>query len=66
MLAAHLAHGAADATASVPEAREPPFIGDIALRYTPDAPADPLPLVMSAVERLVRRAAAPPAGQPSR
>ncbi|CAG0971055.1 hypothetical protein BURK1_01225 [Burkholderiales bacterium] len=34
-----------------------PIIADIALRHTPAAPGDPLPLVLSAVERLVRRAA---------
>lgn len=65
MLATHVvgagpgAPGAQPAISTRPEA---PFIADIALRYTPAAPSDPLPLVLSAVERLVRRAAAPPAG----
>jgi len=32
-----------------------PFLAPIALRYTPPAAADPLPLVLAATERLVRR-----------
>lgn len=35
-----------------------PFLAPIALRYTPAAASDALPLVLSAVERLVRRAVA--------
>ncbi|HET9338938.1 MAG TPA: glycosyltransferase family 2 protein [Casimicrobiaceae bacterium] len=31
------------------------FLGDVRLRYTDGAPADPVPVVLSAVERLVRR-----------
>jgi len=34
---------------------EPPFLADIALRYTPSGRDDPLPIVAAAVERLVRR-----------
>ena len=34
---------------------EPPFLADIALRYTPAGRDDPLPVVPAAVERLVRR-----------
>jgi hypothetical protein len=34
---------------------EPPFLADIALRYTPAGRDDPLPVVTAAVERLVRR-----------
>jgi hypothetical protein len=41
-----------------------PFLAPIALRYTPPAAADPLPLALSAVERLVRRLATPSAPAP--
>ena len=58
MLATHVV-GAQSAISTRPEA---PFIADIALRHTPAEPSDPLPLVLSAVERLVRRASAAPAG----
>ena len=58
MLATHVV-GAQPAISTRPEA---PFIADIALRHTPAEPSDPLPLVLSAVERLVRRASAAPAG----
>jgi hypothetical protein len=34
---------------------EPPFLADIALRYTRKGCDDPLPVVAAAVERLVRR-----------
>ena len=43
-----------------------PFLAPITLRYTPPAAADPMPLVLSATERLVNRLVqarqAPPAG----
>ena len=42
---------AADTVATVDD----PFLADIHLRYTTPAPADPLPLVLTAVERLARR-----------
>lgn len=42
---------AADMAATVDD----PFIADIHLRYTAPAPTDPLPLVLTAVERLARR-----------
>jgi hypothetical protein len=58
MLATHVV-GAQPAISTRPET---PFIADIVLRHTPVAPSDPLPLVLSAVERLVRRASAAPAG----
>lgn len=58
MLASHVSGAEAGVDAAVSPHPEPPIVGDIALRHTPVAPTDPLPLVMSAVERLVRRAAA--------
>jgi len=51
----------ADAVTLVDE----PFLAPIALKYTPRAAADSLPLVLSAVERLVRRLAAPRATAPA-
>jgi Glycosyl transferase family 2 len=45
---------AAEAIATIDE----PFLADIALRYTSATAADPLPLVLSAVEGLARRLAA--------
>ena len=42
-----------------------PFLAPIALKYTPPAAADPLPLVLAATERLVRRLAAARAGAPA-
>ncbi len=41
----------ADTVATVDD----PFLADIRLRYTASTPADPLPLVLTAVERLTRR-----------
>lgn len=41
----------ADAAATVDD----PFLADIRLRYTAPVPTDPLPLVLTAVERLARR-----------
>ena len=45
-----------------------PFLAPISLRYTPPAAADALPLVLSAVEKLVRRLASarPPQAQAGR
>ena len=41
-----------------------PFLAPIELRYTPPSAADPLPLVLAATERIVRRLAAARAGAP--
>ena len=58
MLATHVPGAGSGVEAAVASDPEPPIVGDLALRYTPAAPADPLPLVLSAVERLVQRLAA--------
>ena len=58
MLATHVPGAGSGVEAAVASDPEPPIVGDLALRYTPAAPANPLPLVLSAVERLVQRLAA--------
>lgn len=62
MLATHVGAVVPEASGASGPA-EPPFVAPIALRYTPAVPADPLPLVVSAVEQLARRAAATPAAR---
>ena len=41
---------------SAPRAPDDAFLADFVLRYTPPKPPDPLPIVLAAVEGLVRRA----------
>ena len=57
MLATHLTREAAASEAAeprLPSAGEV-FLADIVLRHTPPLPSDPLPVVLAAVDHLVRR-----------
>ena len=57
MMASHIAGVEAGVEAALSTRPEPTFFENVVLRCTPDAPADPLPLVLAAIERLARRAA---------